>query len=423
MRYFTPMVSPAAGASRHARLRLRLFVLWHCGQKLETQVGIVAFLVMVGYYPRVLGAGTVGRWAILFLALPLLSMRETFSGRWSNSKSAIIAFSIFASASLIWMPFPLDGIQEAITLGTLLLAGLIGRSVPSLKSVFLGATGGIAVNSLVALWQFLDNSGWQTTGALTQRSYPVIQICCKPSGLFLNGNIMAETAALVIVGVIVTGNMTRWNMGALIALVLPALLLPMQRGSMIALAIVAMIWLSSIVSRKFCLMLWCGMLGLASITVIGFVTFDRASPFIALSSLNERLAIWSATLSGLTPFGHGIGSFRGLFPLYAGDIDTMVLWPQFAHNDILQLAFEFGLFAAIPVIAILILLAGARSPIRYVVIAFVLEGLFEFPLHMPATGFLAAISIGHLCRDWSRHRVIELCRGMVSVPRLRAASA
>lgn len=125
------------------------------------------------------------------------------------------------------------------------------------------------------------------------------------------------------------------------------------------------------------------------------------------ASVGERLQIWEATISGFTWFGHGAGSFRGLFPLYAPNIDTMVLWPQHAHNDLLELIFEYGVFAAIPV-AIAILCLFSRSPLRYVVLVFLVEGCFEFPLFMPATGFLSALCVGHCLREWDRARFAQL---------------
>lgn len=390
---------------------------------IEYGLAALAFLEMVGYYPGVLGAGTVGRWGLLWATVCLLLTRSgTHSLSLPLGLCGASIFVIYAIASLIWTPFPLDGILEAIILSTLCLAVMVGRSAPSLEFVFRATAIGIGFNSLIAIAQYF-------------RFEPVVQLCCRPSGLFLNGNILAETAALVIVGMLAVAPGTRFITKMItLSACAPSLLLPMHRGSMIALAVAGMTLLLSTAIKGPRWRLYGGLLFVAlgipkALAVAYWLLYPTGSsaalmtePLLSIlpASVGERLQIWQATISGFTWFGHGAGSFRGLFPLYAATIDTMLLWPQHAHNDLLELIFEYGVFAAIPV-AIAALCLFNRSPLRYVVLVFLVEGCFEFPLFMPATGFLAALSIGHCLREWDRARFAELFGRMAAFARRRRA--
>lgn len=319
--------------------------------------------------------------------------------------------------SLLWDQFPNDGYLSLASLATIGMSFVLGSYFTRLDTIFRAAACGIGLNSLIAIAQWY-------------RFEPVIQLCCRPSGLFLNGNILAETAALVLAGLLATRPDRCRNTlktTALVCGLLLSLLLPMHRGSMIALAVAGMTWLMGSLSsaRRFIVACSGMLLFMLLISVWWLNTMPAASGVIGLipdwgnglsallslltlpASVSERFEIWSATISGFTWFGHGAGSFRGLFPLYASPVDTMLLWPQHTHNDLLELIFEYGVFAAIPV-AIAILCLLSRSPMRYVVLVFLVEGCFEFPLFMPATGFLAALCVGHCLREWDRARFAQL---------------
>jgi hypothetical protein len=104
-------------------------------------------------------------------------------------------------------------------------------------------------------------------------------------------------------------------------------------------------------------------------------------------------------------FGHGIGSFYIDFPFFQeGGFARRF---DHAHNDLLELGYEFGVLALLPVVLWLFAVAH-YSPISAVLAVFAVEGCFGFPLFLPVTGALGAISAGHLCGTWERVRSRQL---------------
>ncbi len=320
--------------------------------------------------------------------------------------AALGLFLGIAAASLIWTPFLDDGVLEFAYLLTFAGAVWLGLLLEDLRCVFLAATLGIGLSSLIAISQWMGFN-------------PVISLTPRPSGLFLNANILAETAALVFVGLIVQSANWRqshpfvWSMAALGTA--PSLLLPMHRGSMIALGIAGTIWL--LAKLKKCDRLGAEMRTIVGITGLFFVLSILTLRFLwswkPLASVEERLTIWRAAFDGLSITGHGAGSFRGLFAIYAAPYtDTLNLSALHAHNDLLELAFNYGIFAALPVLGVALILYRTSSPLRYVVVVFLVEGCFEFPLYMPATSMLAAIALGACIRDRSKFRIGQPRSGM-----------
>lgn len=347
---------------------------------------------MVAYWPGVYGAATTLRWAVLWVTMPLIMM--SCKGYSTNTRSLlnIAAFGLYAVASLTWTASQLDGILEIVVLGTLFQSIILGHSLGSknlepFRLIFFAASLGIGINSAIAIAQAL---GYR----------PVIQIFNSPSGLFLNGNILAETATLVAVGCAVH------RMWMAVAIVSPAIVLPMHRGSIVAIAVVATWW--AIGHRR-----WFAAAAIAAacVLVTAYLTLNRYVPTDAVGraignggqGIAERFGIWKPTLGGLTWFGHGAGAFRGLIELYS---QGAVADPLHAHNDLLELTFNYGLAALIPMAVVAACLMSG-SPYRLVVLALAVLGLSEFQLFMPATGFLGALCVGACLRDLSDRRRLD----------------
>jgi DNA (cytosine-5)-methyltransferase 1 len=121
-------------------------------------------------------------------------------------------------------------------------------------------------------------------------------------------------------------------------------------------------------------------------------------PCQPFSSIGKRLDIWIDTLQGLTWFGRGVGSYEYLFLEKATHAD-IIERATFAHNDLLQLAFEFGLMTLIPVYAILKLLKVQDDKHRSALVYFLVVGIFGYPLFSPVTAFMVAIVAGQLARN------------------------
>lgn len=348
----------------------------------------VVFLEMVAYAPGLYGAATTLRWSLLWVALPLImacvpSLRRTWIG--IAAMLSVVVFGVYVFTSLIWSSFPLDGIYEMFCLITLMACVRLGSSLESTSLLFRGAAFGIGINSAVAIAQYL---GYR----------PVIQLFPSPAGLFMNGNMLAEAATMVLIGCLVYGQ----RFSAM--LVMPSVILPGQRATMIVLAVMAIYWMRKrgwLVSKQIAILAV-----VSSLIVIAVSLYGMNDPvwmqaflgkFRAFESFGERWDIWRATVGGFSWFGNGAGSYRGLFPHFAHDLDTMSTWPLHAHNDLLELVFEYGIFAAVPV-ALGIRCLISESPMRYVVGAFAIFGLVGFPLYMPATCMLAGLAVGACLR-------------------------
>jgi len=317
---------------------------------------IAAFVVTVAYVPWFADAANAPRWMLLSLLLPWAWNLRLLSG----SHIAGIMFLLFAALSLLWTPVPIEGVQPLWQFILLGVVFCIGFEMESLEPIFVGAAWGIGVSSAVALFQ------------------------AEPTGLFLNKNFMAEAAVLVAVGVIIY---RRWE---LLVLFLPAMFMPLSRGALLAFGITMVLYWRST---------WIAVLG-----AVAFALLLLAQPHG--SSLGERWVIWTFTLEHLTWFGHGIGSFYIDFPSFREG--GFALRFDHAHNDLLELVYEFGL-GTVPLLLVWLVAMCQYSQVRLVLVAFAVEGCFGFPLFLPVTGALAALAAGHLCG--ARHRV----HGVVSV--------
>jgi hypothetical protein len=145
----------------------------------------------------------------------------------------------------------------------------------------------------------------------------------NPAGLYVNSVVQGMVLALLVVA-LVSERMWLW-----VPLLLPGLLLSGSRGAWLALAI----GLLSVYVRR----AWVfGLLGVAGLALILHVQ--------PMSSDETRLLIWNGALHFLTPWGWGPGSmFSWLLPYR----DTLIT-PEYAHNDAIQLVFEYGVAAVLP---------------------------------------------------------------------------
>lgn len=98
-----------------------------------------------------------------------------------------------------------------------------------------------------------------------------------------------------------------------------------------------------------------------------------------------RIETWADAVRHLSLIGNGLGSFRFAYPEM-----------EFAHNDFLQITYELGVPGLIVLSGLLFL--GLQSQERPLLIAFMVEGFFGFPLYWPATGFFAAVCLGAALR-------------------------
>ena len=325
----------------------------------------LAFLTSALYWPGVAGAATVPRWAAIALVVPVLLKDQ----RLTAPHVAGGLFLVWAALSMAWNTAVLDGMGALLILLMLAACFCLGNQLADLRKIYIGAALGLTVSSAVSIFQWFGFHQVPSWGG--------------PGGLFVNGAFMAEAAALVLVALV--AERLWWFVPGL----LPALMLPDARTAVLACVTVLMI---AFRRSRFIWLALC-------VVPVGAYFYVSAKGY---GSVNERLEIWRSTLSGVTLFGHGIGSFWSAYPAYdlrpAAPI-ALRNTPEFAHNEFLTVAFELGIVGLLLFCGLCVTLAGPLDTARLVLIALFVESCFDFPLHLPVTGFLGMVVAGHAVRN------------------------
>ncbi len=316
--------------------------------------GVLAFVVCIAFISPWPDGALAPRICVLSLAVPVL-LCCVGSIRPSIGLYLIAGLVLYSGLSLVWTPAVLEGLY--ILWGFILFLGIFCLpGVP--RAAYLGAALALIPNAAVTVLQVFDV---QLVNTLTMQS-----------GLFFNKSPSAEITAMVAVGLAAGA---WWLIPFMIA---PLVVQPWSRGPMIAAAVVTFvtIW------QKY---RFIGLL--VGILVAGLVVRLVLNPAHTTNNF-ERIALWADMIRGLTVFGHGLGSFPWAYPYF-----------EHAHNDLLQIAYELGVPGVLLFGGFLgyCLWAGALTE-RLVLLTFVVEGFFGFPLYNPAACALAALVAGELCR-------------------------
>lgn len=346
---------------------------------LDRALAFFGFLLAVAFAPGLPDPATAPRWGLIAVAAPsLLAMAKTHKTTLGHALGG--AFFLWALVSLAWTVNLHDGENAATQLFMFGIVFALGAALPSPRPLYAGMGIGLALNAALVIAQWSGALAWWWGDAAEY-----LAINSAQAATFMNHDYLAETAVLVTIGLL---GMRAWRLATLVS---PCLLLTGARGAILALAVAALArggW-------RYPALTVCALLGLAV-----------AVPFAArlgapqTAGMVQRLDIWQDAASNLTWAGHGLGSFRAEFPRAAPNVDTLSQRPLDAHSDPLELVFELGVPGfALAAAFVIFCLAGPALPERLILIAFLTEGYFDFPLHLPTTGFLAALAAGHLCRD------------------------
>lgn len=324
-------------------------------------MGWLVFIVCVAFNPFWYTGATSLRWAVLALGLPLLLCFVKVHWTWAHT--ALAAFVGWCAWSAYQSPYVFDAIG---TFGTLLAfagAFLLGAEQHDSKKVVIGLSAGVAVNACVALAQYL---GWQPWGEFA-----------GPAGLFSNRNMLAEVAALALVGCVVY----KFWYGVPVALL--ALFTSWSRTSLVAIgaALIVALW------RKEKLLA----ASLVLLVVCSLPTLVLMRPL----SVDERASIWHSTFKAVTPTGAGLGSFVQDYPALASN-QTFTWRPDNAHNDYLETAYETGWVGLGLFTAFLLMLFKGAGLDRPLLTVLLVEAFFAFPMHLPASVFVFGAVAG-LC--------------------------
>lgn len=321
---------------------------------------IYGYLLSIAYIPGWTGFALPTGWLFLTATLPFV-LRSGIV-RWPH------LFLLYAALGLLWTPIPTQGLYDLWKLLILSGAFVMGLSrLDTIKLIF-GVTAGYLVSIVIALFQL---TGWD----LTTRPY------ADPAGLFFNPNVFGEVGALLAIGLFASG--FTWLS------LIPAMgvVLSHSRTAVLALLVCGVV---GCLHRR----LWY----VIAILVVIASPVAFLKPF---SSLTERVAIWGNTIDGLTWFGRGPGSFVITYPVFATRTDTLASREEDAHNDFLQLVYQYGVGTALLLPLLAVGLFGPLGPERYLFIGFCVIAMFNFPLEIPLEGFLGAFALGRLWR--SRH--------------------
>lgn len=311
----------------------------------------LGFLVSVAYWPGISGAATTSRWIVLGL-VPLALM---FCGT-IRITAAHIAGSLLVGWALltyVWSASPDDTIDAGLKLLLIASAFYFGSLQDNLRPLYAGAAAGLAISAAFAIAQLL---GWH--------GLPEI---ASPSGLFANRNFYAETSAIILVALI-SERMWWW-----LPCALPGVLLTGARGAWLALIV------PFIRGRMMVALL------IVAIAIVAIPLRQNG-----WNTVKERLLSWQAVVPQIGPFGNGLGSFRETAPNAPG------YRFEHPHNEFIELGFETGWVGLALFGLFFLTLIGERSTEGLVLIALLVEAMFEFPFHEPAVAFIGAIAAGYL---------------------------
>ena len=321
----------------------------------------LGLLTAAAYWPGVFSPAVTPRWAILWLAVPILLLWRPVPQRIALAHVLGALFIGWAAVSVAWSASAFDSVGATFILILLAACFCLGQNA-NLRPLYIGAALGLAISSGVAIVQAI---GWHDA---------------RPPGLFVNPNLMGLGAALVVVALV--SERIWWAL----PLVAPALILSGSRTAIVAAAVpLAVKW-----ARGPSLLI------LAAVAV--FCLIGRHG------SIQERLDIWSGSLAGFSWLGHGAGSFWVAYR----DFDPRIAptgFPEHAHNEFLTTLFELGPIGLALLVAFIASLWGQITTARLVLIAFVLEMMADAPLHYPLTAMLGAVAAGGAARNWGFSRL------------------
>lgn len=350
---------------------------------------LLGFAVAAAYWPGMASAAVIPRWGVIAVGVPLVSVIDPRgipeSLRWVFS----FLLAVAALATVFASPDAMAGWLELFFIALLCVVFIAAARFESIDGLMIGLGYGLAVSSVLAVGQRL---GYDF--GLPQSS--------APAGLFYNREVLAEFAALVFVWHALKPKTRRcpemhyvwgyhrirhiripefyWRDYSIAAVALIPLALCQSRVAF-ATVIVALlyVWWPQRWSLRIMVTVLFPPMIVFSLIAMGY---DKAA------SADHRLIMWVTTFYSWTQFGHGLGWFAAAHPA-----------EELAHSDVLQVIAELGIggfvLAAVPFIAFRNSRGGYHVE-RAVFVAICVEAVISFPLHFPASGFLAAVVAGFL---------------------------
>lgn len=323
---------------------------------------LLPLILSVIYVPGYLGAYIPTGWALLSATLPVATWNSSYVLA-TLFQQLGIGFLAYALLSLYWTPDQYSGVFALWQYFCISFALLYGAKQSSLEGIAKGLAIGLSISSVVAVAQALG--------------YTTVLAWGSPSGLLFNSAVLAECAAVTLV-LLASYKLWWWIPG-----LTPSILLPGSKGVFAVLVLVTAAFLNR----------WLFLLAVAALVIAGCLTHS--------DSVAIRASLWTATVSHLSLFGSGIGSMSEVLIFWKGQPYA----PEYAHNEFLDLAYQFGLFALAPILLLLAPLLSTKSTAWPAYVTAIAIACYSFPLHTPLPAFLLACLAGYALRDWSLVRV------------------
>lgn len=317
---------------------------------------LIGFVLCVAYVPGITGAVIPTGWLVLVILAPLMLPKFDYDFGF--------LFLCYAALSLLWTENLNIAIFYFLKLIALSCVFQYGRSLNRLDYVFKGLCCGLGVSAVISIFQYY---GYHSIYSLNN----------SPAGLFVNPNIFCEISVVILLTLIIF-KLWWWML-----ITLPGLLLVQSRAGYLALGISILIGLWKKDKNLALILLF---------LVFGFGMIFYFNKF-SMSSIQQRLDMWADTINGLRLFGNGVGSYELLYPLYATHIDTSISRPRYAHNDLLQLIFEFGVgtLLLLPLIWNVIV---SRKLEKVIVYAIIVISMFTYSFNTSVMAFMGFLVAG-----------------------------
>jgi|SRR5580704_444700 hypothetical protein len=342
---------------------------------------LLAFLIPIAYIPGITGAAIATGWSVLSCALPCVTWRE---GAKQSSPVFILlgmTFLLYACWSLSWVDNPVTGLSALWQLAILAGVFYAGTQLDNLRLVAIGLGLGFGISSLLCIAQLLG------------LDWVLEFVPCRPSGLVFNPIILGEGCALTILLLL------PHRLWLLTVLLLPGLILSQSRAAWLALFVGLVLgWCRPSQSTLYsaaCPLTWAAL-----------VQHDSADDF--------RWIVWRVLYHFLDFWGHGPGAIEAVLIHFKGQYYA----PAYAHNEFLDLAYQYGVGSVFATFLLLLPTTMVRSNAWPCYVAFLICCLFSFPLHCPPLAFAGLLVAGHLSRDWSFARLLSDLRRHRPVSRL-----
>lgn len=342
---------------------------------MANRLAVAAFVVAAVFVPGILGMAWSPRWWAVAVLVPLLTNVDP-RDLWRPVRLCLLAGFAWAAFSIAWSPEPQHALLDLYFVALLTLTMAAAAGTDDLEPVLAAFGWGVAVSSALAVGQAL---GWHPLPGPA-----------APAGTFLNPEVLAELAAPMAAWAAFKGR------GALAAaMVVPVILCGSRIAPAAALIGLAAGWRGAPAFRFAAV----GAIFGGALLAVAFAAPDK------LASGASRIILWISATHSVAPLGRGLGWWVAAHP---GPIE------RFAHSDLLQAVVELGagaaLFLAVPILLIK-RWAAAEPGERAACAAIAFESIVSFPLHLPASGFLACVLAGGLARARPAVRLAEHAGG------------